>query len=90
MSFTQDFPSAANEEQSAKNAKRMGFRRIGGRIVPYLSARFEYETAPIVSITSGPTLDPRIAKDSILRLLKSKGYPWKNIEVGASKITLRE
>jgi hypothetical protein len=80
---------SGREDQGVKNAKRMGFRRIGSRIVPYLKAKFEPETAPIESIMSGPTVDPKIARDSILRLLRSKGYPSK-IGVRASGITLRE
>ena len=88
LTFVQEWPGG--EEQSLKDAKRMSFRRRGSRIIPYLSAAFEPENGPICSITSGPTVDPRIAKDSILRILKNKGYPWKDIEVAASAITLRE
>lgn len=88
VSFLQEW--VGGDEQSVADAKRMRFRRRGGRIIPYLRAAFEPGDAPICSITSGPTVDPRIAKDSITRILKSNGYPWKDIDVRASAITLRE
>ena len=73
-----------------EDAKLLKFRTKGSRIIPYLEAQYGPGQAPIVSVTSGPTVEPGVALDSITRLLKGRGYPWRTIEVGASKMTLRE
>ena len=73
-----------------KDAALMHFRPVGSRLVPYFNAAYGPGRTPIVSVRSGPTVDGGIAHDSIYRLLKKHGYPWRVIEVRSSEISLRE
>ncbi len=72
------------------DASHMYFRSVGSRIIPYFRAEYGRGKVPIVSIRSGPTVDGIIAKDSILRMLKGTGYPWRDIEIDSSQFSLRE
>jgi hypothetical protein len=71
-------------------ASRMKFRQLKGRIIPYFEASYGRGKAPIVSVRSGPTIDFKVAEDSIERLLKGRGYPWEKIAVLPSAVAIRE
>jgi hypothetical protein len=77
------------DPDGVENAKHMSFRTVGSRIVPYMNATYGEGKAPVVSITSGPSVDAAIARDSVQRILKRHNYPWRDIVVNASSITLR-
>jgi hypothetical protein len=82
----EDTPDPSGE----KDASHLGFRTVGSRIIPYFKAQYDSGRMPIVSIRSGPTVDGAIAQDSIVRILKNKGYPWRDIRVASSQMLLRE
>lgn len=79
-------PDPSGEE----DASHMGFRTVGSRIIPYFKAQYDPGKMPIASVRSGPTVDGALAKDSILRILKNKGYPWREIRIESSQMLLRE
>jgi hypothetical protein len=90
VTFASEGSGIDGDPDGVEDAKNMAFRTVGGRIVPYFKAAYGPGGPPVVSITIGPTVDAEIAKDSITRILKGRGYRWREIEVQASKITLRE
>ncbi|MEP6652258.1 MAG: DUF2971 domain-containing protein [Myxococcales bacterium] len=81
-----DTPDPHGEE----DATHMSFREMGNRIVPYFKAGYAEGRVPLCSVRSGPTVDGSLAKDSIARVLKASKYPWRDIDIMSSDISLRE
>ena len=91
ITFPKEGPMLSpGDADGLEDARRMKFRDLRGRIIPYFEALYGRGKAPIVSVRSGPTIDFRLAADSIQRLLKGRGYPWRKIKVLASTVSLRQ